>query len=141
MSAASARYTADKSLERASAGGAKPPTSPNALYARYQFQADNAEDPAEREQYRLLAERELERIVQARIAGRPDISALTQGAIPVNPRPTSGGGIPDPLRDRAVQRPSAAPAGRVMVVSPDGKVGHIPKEQLQDALSKGYKQQ
>ena len=36
---------------------------------------------------------------------------------------------------------SAVPAGRVTVVSPDGTVGHIPKEQLDAAIAKGYKVQ
>lgn len=36
---------------------------------------------------------------------------------------------------------SAIPDGRVTVISPDGKVGHIPQAQLKAALAKGYKQQ
>jgi hypothetical protein len=35
---------------------------------------------------------------------------------------------------------SATPDGRVTVISPDGKTGHIPASQLKDALAKGYKQ-
>lgn len=33
------------------------------------------------------------------------------------------------------------PKGRVTVVSPDGKVGHIPTEQLDEAIKAGYKRQ
>jgi hypothetical protein len=36
---------------------------------------------------------------------------------------------------------SASGGDRVSVVSPDGKVGTIPKEQLSDAIKSGYKQQ
>ena len=34
---------------------------------------------------------------------------------------------------------STIPTGRVQVVSPDGKIGHIPQGQLQDAIKLGYK--
>lgn len=37
--------------------------------------------------------------------------------------------------------PASSPDSRVNVISPDGKIGHIPASQLQDALSQGYKQQ
>jgi hypothetical protein len=36
---------------------------------------------------------------------------------------------------------TAIPIDRVTVMSPDGKVGHIPRSQLQDALKQGFKEQ
>jgi hypothetical protein len=94
-SAASARYSADAATARATAtAGAKMPTSPNALYARYQYLADNADTEEEKAQYKALADRELERIVQARLlavqagqAGKPNVGAMGDGNIPVNPMP------------------------------------------------------
>ena len=35
----------------------------------------------------------------------------------------------------------SAPPGRITVISPDGKTGHIPQSQLKAALAKGYKLQ
>lgn len=46
---------------------------------------------------------------------------------------------PDKQIKSDVQK-SNIPEGRVEVVSPDGKVGHIPAEQLQEAIKAGYKQ-
>lgn len=39
------------------------------------------------------------------------------------------------------QGEAAIPDGRIEVISPTGQIGHIPKEQLKDALNKGYKLQ
>lgn len=95
IGASSSRYATDAATARAAvAAGAKIPTSPNALYARYQYLADNADTEEEKAQYKALAERELERIVQARLlavqagqAGKPNIGAMTEGGIPTNTMP------------------------------------------------------
>lgn len=47
---------------------------------------------------------------------------------------TAGNGTP-------VSTSETVPQGRITVVSPDGRIGHIPQSQLKAALAKGYKQQ
>ncbi len=39
------------------------------------------------------------------------------------------------------QGQQAIPDGRITVISPNGQIGHIPQEQLQQALKEGYRQQ
>ena len=38
-------------------------------------------------------------------------------------------------------QPAGVPDGRVAVISPTGQIGHIPQDQLQEALAAGYKAQ
>ena len=47
----------------------------------------------------------------------------------------------DVLNKQAQGNGGSVPDGRVTVVSPDGKIGHIPQEQLKAAIAKGYKVQ
>lgn len=56
-------------------------------------------------------------------------------------RPTNSTAAPTPATPKA--KPESAlkvPAGRVRVVSPDGRIGNIPAAQLDEALKAGYKQ-
>ena len=49
----------------------------------------------------------------------------------------TGGGLPTLKANPQVNQPTNT--GRIMVVSPDGKKGSIPQEQLQEAIKAGYK--
>ncbi len=61
-----------------------------------------------------------------------------------------GFSVPTPnelIQQNGPQAPSGSPStspsipqGRVLVKSPDGKMGHIPADQLQDAMKSGYSQ-
>lgn len=67
-------------------------------------------------------------------AGSPDIGKL--GNIPTNPnRPTT------PFQSPTGAAAPTQDVEKVLVISPDGRKGYIPKSQLQDALKAGYKQQ
>jgi hypothetical protein len=115
----SAQTTRETANIRATSTAKKFPTTPAALYAMYQNEADNPENtPEERMRYKELAERELERMVQARIlaaqassAGRPDIGALTQGGIPTRPGPQASDvyNTPGQQGRSSHQQPAAVP--------------------------------
>jgi hypothetical protein len=104
--AASVRYTADQATARSTAGkagGPRIPRSPRELYSMYQFEANNPErTPEQRQEMQMLADRELEKIVQEQIlkaqaagAGKPDVAGMTQGSIPTRPMPQASDILPN----------------------------------------------
>ena len=78
------------------------------------------------EQIRNQAEAEISNLTP--VPGKVDPSALTGGSIPVNPSKSIAPG--------GAQKPAG---GRISVIGPNGKRGTIPAEQLEQALSQGYK--
>lgn len=114
MTAASARYTADQATARAAAKGAagpRVPRSPRELYSMYQFEANNPDrTPEQRQEMQMLADRELEKIVQEQIlkaqamgAGKPDVAGMTQGSIPTRPMPQASDILPNRQPQPAAQ--------------------------------------
>lgn len=68
----------------------------------------------------------------------PDIQPGWQNIPGINP--TTGGTAP-PVAPAAIPpSPSMPASGRIRVKSPNGKIGHIPPDQLNAALAAGYKQ-
>lgn len=88
------------------------------------------------EDARPQAEREL--ASGAEKPGSVNVQGVTKGQVPTNPElPLSGRGGAKPPTPPA----SAPNGGRVRIISPDGKVGTIPANQLEQALKQGYKRQ
>jgi membrane carboxypeptidase/penicillin-binding protein len=45
----------------------------------------------------------------------------------------------DVTKKKPAKKSSKVPEGKILVISPDGKKGYIPQEQLDDAIKAGYK--
>lgn len=98
----------------------------------YTIQAENADTPEEADRFRALAKQFEEANVRAKGAAA-QVGASVKPDLNQMGIPTVGAGA------APAKAPPAPPDGRVRVVSPDGKVGHIPANQLDAAVKAGYK--
>lgn len=69
----------------------------------------------------------------------PTFSSQGQVATQMNPISRAVAGSPFGKNLGFGNQQSSIPNGRITVVSPDGKIGHIPQEQLEEAIKSGYK--
>lgn len=112
----------------------------------YSVLASTEEDPQRAQYFAQMAER-------YELANQKAKQAPGQGVVKTDPAqmgfPGQGGAPPGPTPmparpgASAPQAPASQPkpsGQRISVMSPDGKRGTIPVEQLQDAMSAGYKQ-
>lgn len=125
----------------------KPPATQYAAYTALAQRAVNSGDYESAREFGLLAESVKAQVEQGLMA-RSDPNAVSAtgvtglpGQTPVQlpTNPYVGG---QPQQRPAAPQPQARPqqGGRVSVVSPDGKTGSIPADQLEQALKNGFKQ-